>query len=142
MSWESREVLSVKSSASTAGGDKLSQLLVLHRDRISRIVASSAGAELRRCDELEDLTQEVVKEALTFPGDFEYRGEAWFFRWILTVADRVVCARAGAAERILPPWGSENGARVRGKPQRTPSSVASEHERAEELRAVIAGLPE
>ena len=128
----------------------LSECLVRHFDRIVLVVASHMSAKLYRSMDVEDLTHEVIVEALQHHDGFEYRGEAPFVRWISTLAYRMVCDAWRRHNRAPQTLGISNDAttgrdvrpsHIPGQ-TRTPSSIVARDEQCRQVQAVLASLRE
>ena len=137
-------------AASGQGAVPLAECLVRHLDRIVLLVASHLSRKLSRTISVEDLTHEVIVEALEHRARFEYRGEASFIRWISTLAYRMVCdavRRDDRAPRTLSIGNDPSTAHgvhashIPGE-TRTPSSIVARDERCRQVREVLAALPE
>jgi RNA polymerase sigma-70 factor (ECF subfamily) len=71
------------------GGDNsaLDQLCRVYGERVHRIVRFRMGAELRGKLESMDLVQDAFVAAVRDLGDFEYRDEGDFLRWMSQIAE-------------------------------------------------------
>ena len=65
-------------------------LLERHLPGLFAFMRLRAGEFLRRRESVSDLVQSVCREVLADPGDFSYRGEGQFRRWLYTTALRKI----------------------------------------------------
>lgn len=74
-----------------AGDDSaLEQLCRVHGERVRRIIRLRMGKEIRpRLDSM-DLVQEALVSALRGLGDFTYRNEGDFLRWLSTITQNAL----------------------------------------------------
>ena len=131
---------------------KLSELLVSHRDDLSRFVARHAGRILR-FESADDLVQGIHVRALARATEFRYRGREPFCAWMYTIARSHIADRHAywAALRRRPArlvrlgTASGTGATGVGEPAATstsPSAFASRREQLDlALRALALLLP-
>lgn len=75
----------------------LSELLERHRPRVTEALRARISSRLRPHVDGEDLWQETVLQALRAT-DFEWRGDAAFRRWLMTLGARALSA---VARRVL-----------------------------------------
>ena len=128
----------------------LSECILRHFDRILFIVSARMNARLSQLVTAEDLTHEVVVEALHRGESFKYQGEASFVRWISTVAYRVVYDAARGQDRAPSTLSIRNDGATEGdvRPSRipgqtrTPSSIAASNERCRRVQTVLASMRE
>ena len=90
----------------TRSGDStaLGELLIRHLNALQGYLRLRCGSALREHESCSDLAQSVCREVLQDIGDFEYRGEAAFRRWLFETAERKLKDRArywGRAKRDL-----------------------------------------
>lgn len=71
------------------GGDNtaLNQLFKVYGERVQRIIRLRMGSELRSKLESMDLVQDAFVEAVKDLGNFEYRDEGDFLRWLSKIAE-------------------------------------------------------
>ena len=74
------------------GGDEsaLEQLCGVYAERVRRIVRLRMGSELRSKLESLDIVQDAMMSALRGLGDFSYRGEGSFLRWLSGIAENQI----------------------------------------------------
>jgi RNA polymerase sigma-70 factor (ECF subfamily) len=74
------------------GGDQsaLDQLCGAYAERVRRIVRLRMGSELRSKLESLDIVQDAMMSALRGLGDFSYRGEGSFLRWLSGIAENQI----------------------------------------------------
>jgi len=74
------------------GGDEsaLEQLCGVYAERVRRIVRLRMGSELRSKLESLDIVQDAMMSALRGLGDFNYRGEGSFLRWLSGIAENQI----------------------------------------------------
>lgn len=75
----------------------LTELLERHRPRVTAALRARISSRLRSHVDAEDLWQETALQALDGAG-FEWRGEAAFQRWLMTLGARALSA---VARRVL-----------------------------------------
>ena len=68
----------------------LEQLCGAYAERIRRIVRLRMGSELRSKLESLDIVQDAMMSALRGLGDFSYRGEGSFLRWLSGIAENQI----------------------------------------------------
>jgi RNA polymerase sigma-70 factor (subfamily 1) len=80
----------------------LDRLCIVYAERIRRIVRLRMGPELRSQLDSMDLVQEALMAAVRDIGDFTYRSEGDFLRWLSQIAENKIrnnVARMHAAKR-------------------------------------------
>ncbi|MFQ5415204.1 MAG: RNA polymerase sigma factor [Phycisphaerae bacterium] len=125
------------------------RLIKQHEAAVRHFIAGRSGRRVLRWTTVDDLYQQTVRRALNRADRFEYRGDALFLQWILTIARRVIARPSDAPRQLGPtlrlkcPASSGPGLTYEDLPPsgRTPSSVASAAERRGLLRSAIAKLP-
>ena len=126
------------------------QLVARHQVRIRRFISRRSGPEVLRRTTVDDLYQATVATALECANNFEYRDDARFLGWIMTIARRVI-AQSIRSRRYDPvilriKHAASSGV---GVPEteldagiRTPSSVVAGHEAMLDLSKAVQALPE
>jgi len=97
------------------------ELFQRYSDRVLGIVRARIGPKLRRNVESTDIAQEALIEALTSLDRFETRGESSLIRWLATIVQNRISARAkyfgaerrsSAREVALDGHGSDNDSSI------------------------------
>lgn len=88
--------------------EALGDLVRLHEPSLLAFVRARAGPELRACESVRDILQDVLLELVQGLDRLEYRDEAQFRGWLYTLAERRVRDRARHFRRQ-----KRDGARVR-----------------------------
>lgn len=130
-------------------GDKtaLEQLCKVYGERVRRIVRLRMGREIRSKLDSMDLVQDALISALEGLGDFTYKNEGDFLRWLSAIAQNALCDRLDKLhankrdihkEIRLKSYGSTTGGGFAGPVNSTtPSSIVSRKEDLDKLEKVI-----
>lgn len=124
------------------GGDRdsLDALYERHRGRLLGFVRARMSPALLGTVSPEDVLQETLLESARKLGDFEDRGPASFYRWLVEIARFKVLeadrARKTRKRSLEEPMEAEPAGR-----ETSPSGRAAKRERADLLRDALAALP-
>ena len=130
-------------------GDKtaLEQLCKVYGERVRRIVRLRMGREIRSKLDSMDLVQDALVSALEGLGDFTYKNEGDFLRWLSAIAqnalrdhlDKLHANKRDIHKEIrLKNYGSTTGGGfTRPVNSTTPSSIVSRREELDKLEKAI-----
>jgi RNA polymerase sigma-70 factor, ECF subfamily len=134
-------------------GDRaaMSQVLLLHYDRLQSHIARRITGDLERLVAVDDILHQTMVQAAQGIGKFQPRHEGAFLGWLKTIADNLIRdthrkkrreRRAGAQD------GHDQGSswaaiveRIAGEGS-TPSVKTQQYDNARRLRAALAALPD
>ena len=132
------------------GGDEaaLSRAFEKYQKRLAVLVHFKLSPTARAFSEVEDVVQEVFLRAFRDLGQFHYRSQGSFLRWLSSIADHVIVDRVRyesrerrAGENV--PFRSEsNPGGPEPRDTRTPSRLLAQQEAVERLLDRLSALPE
>ena len=134
----SRDLQDLLNDASRGDSATLDELVARYLPRLHAYVRVHMGPQLRAREASVDLVQSICREALEERGEFEFRGEGPFLRWLLTAAMNKLRERARfharqrrdhKREELLHDGGAYTAL--------SPSQEAMGHEEIERLEAVL-----
>lgn len=142
-------------SARAGDRDALERLLVAQLPALRGYLRLRIGEKIRAKESCSDLAQSVCREALADLGEFEYRGEAAFRKWLFERAHNKVLVRAryydagkrAASLEVAPPDASDSAAGDADLAEayaslHTPSQAAMGREGVERIEAAVDALSE
>ncbi len=92
--WKEMPTIDLVREAQNGHGEARDELFQRYSDRVLGIVRARIGPKLRRNVESGDIAQEALIEALTSLDRFETRGESSLIRWLATIVQNRISARA------------------------------------------------
>lgn len=150
MTADSAPTLELVTRAQRGDGPAREELFARYQERVLMIARARLGARLRAKLESTDILQEALLEATRDLARFEMRDESSLIRWLATLVEHRITARAAAltaAKRADPSESSEGpfpspplDENVSRAP--SPSAALGERERAEAVQTALAELPE
>jgi RNA polymerase sigma-70 factor (ECF subfamily) len=147
--WDARPTIELVEGAQAGQPEAREALFARYSGRVLAIVRARMGPKLRAQVESADIAQEALIEALQSLERFEDRGEASLIRWLATIVQNRIGARAkyfGAERRAAAgsaqPIGESSGSFARIDPASAGASPSLEVRRAEEASLVEACLHE
>ncbi|MBL8862953.1 MAG: sigma-70 family RNA polymerase sigma factor [Planctomycetes bacterium] len=92
--WKDMPTIDLVREAQSGRGEARDELFQRYSDRVLGIVRARIGPRLRRNVESGDIAQEALIEALQSLDRFETRGESSLIRWLATIVQNRISARA------------------------------------------------
>ncbi len=92
--WKDMPTIDLVREAQSGQSDARDELFKRYSDRVLGIVRARIGPRLRRNVESGDIAQEALIEALQSLDRFETRGESSLIRWLATIVQNRISARA------------------------------------------------
>jgi len=92
--WKDMLTIDLVREAQSGQSDARNELFKRYSDRVLGIVRARIGPRLRRNVESGDIAQEALIEALQSLDRFETRGESSLIRWLATIVQNRISARA------------------------------------------------
>ncbi len=92
--WKDMPTIDLVREAQSGQSDARNELFKRYSDRVLGIVRARIGPRLRRNVESGDIAQEALIEALQSLDRFETRGESSLIRWLATIVQNRISARA------------------------------------------------
>lgn len=94
VAWKDMPTVDLVREAQSGRSDARNELFQRYSDRVLGIVRARIGPRLRRNVESGDIAQEALIEALQSLDRFETRGESSLIRWLATIVQNRISARA------------------------------------------------
>ena len=98
----SAETAQLIERAKSGDADALNQLFAAHHDLMVELARRKIGPKLRQKEEADDLAQTTFREATRDFGQYQYRGEGSFLRWLVQILQNKIRDKAeyyGASKR-------------------------------------------
>jgi RNA polymerase sigma-70 factor (ECF subfamily) len=98
----SDETLALVEKAKNGDADALNELFARHHGMMVALARRKIGPRLRQKEEADDLAQTTFREATRDFGQYEYRGEDSFLRWLVRILQNKIRDKAeyyGATKR-------------------------------------------
>ncbi len=150
--WKDLPTLDLVREAQNGVGEAREELFARYSDRVLGIVRARIGPRLRRNVESGDIAQEALIEALQSLDRFETRGESSLIRWLATIVQNRISAKAkyfnaerrsSAHEVPLDGGGPDGESTIQPPaPTSTPSIQVRQAEESGLVEACLHALPE
>lgn len=150
MSSGTAPTLELVARAQRGDGPAREELFARYQERVLAIARARLGARLRLQLESSDILQEALLEATRTLERFEMRDESSLIRWLATLVEHRITARAAriAAAKRAEPSGAPEGAGTPRPPSEgvsrapSPSTELGLREREAALQSALLELPE
>lgn len=137
-----RSAESVFRDASRGDRVALETLLARHLPDLTAFVRLRTGRHITAQESNSDVVQSVCREVLQDAGDFEYRGDAAFKRWLFLTTLRKIKDRSKYYGRQMRTPDREDSGDGEQAHSETPSRIAAHGEELDRLTRAFAELPE